>query len=454
MAELGHTSDPTALIPGNPEAIEENVIAVRGRGRSLEAAGGGLGLIDTGAWEGDAGTRFREKFSYEPPKWLRAADAFEATAAALEGYADTLRWAQRQAQEAIARWEQGEQATQQARARHDAAVAQATAQNQANAAHGNPTVLKIAPFVDPGEQHREAARAILHRARQQLTEAGDVAAGAIRVQNEQAPDEPGWLEDVGGFLGEVGIGVWEGIKGMGELVVTYSPTRLLYDSEGWVNDTRTLAQGLVAAGQNPIEFGKALIDWDTWSKSPGRAIGHLVPDLAISLATAGAGGVAARAGKGGLKAADEMADPGKGADEIADTAKVADEAPTPPGDGPVTFRPPPNATPEEVAQVQRYVEACERAREAGALSDTGRVSTAGELREAASEAARAERLAAKEAGQPYSGHVGHAPDTTWTGKPDAFEWHDQTPRVNSSLGAQARRYPVGHQPSNFEFEGP
>jgi hypothetical protein len=122
------------------------------------------------------------------------------------------------------------------------------------------------------------------------------------------------------------------------------------------------------------------------------------------------------------------------------------------GDGPVVFRSPAGASPEEVAQVRRYVDAAERARKDRALSETGRVSTKGELRRESSKEARRERVRAERTDTPYEGHVGHAPDTTWTGKPEAYEWHDQTPRVNTSLGRQALNYPEGYKPTKFVFD--
>ncbi len=72
---------------------------------------------------------------------------------------------------------------------------------------------------------------------------------------------------------------------------------------------------------------------------------------------------------------------------------------------------PPGATAEEIAQVEAYYQACNQAFEEGALSPTGRVSTTGELRPAASRTAAEERLAGMERGEPYVGHVGHALDT-------------------------------------------
>ena len=114
------------------------MIAIRGRGESMILAGEGLRRIDTGAWSGQAGDAFRDKFSYEPPKWLTAGDSFDAASIALAGYSETLRWAQRQAAEAIALWEEGEATTRQAQSQYNTAVAQAHAQNTAHAAAGTP----------------------------------------------------------------------------------------------------------------------------------------------------------------------------------------------------------------------------------------------------------------------------------------------------------------------------
>lgn len=57
----------------------------------------------------------------------------------LTAYANTLSWAQGQASEAIAQWQQGDAATQQAMTAHDRAVSDAQARTQANAEHGQPS---------------------------------------------------------------------------------------------------------------------------------------------------------------------------------------------------------------------------------------------------------------------------------------------------------------------------
>lgn len=87
-------------------------------------------------------------------------------------------------------WEEGKAATRQAQPQYNAAVAQANAHNAANAAAGTPIVVQVAPFSDPGEATRQAAQDTLDRARAQLAEAGDRAAGTIRAHTEQHPRSP------------------------------------------------------------------------------------------------------------------------------------------------------------------------------------------------------------------------------------------------------------------------
>ena len=126
-----------------------------------------------------------------------------------------------------------------------------------------------------------------------------------------------------------------------------------------------------------------------------------------------------------------------------------------PNSGKVKFAPPKNnATPENVAQTKAYVDGCNDAMKDGALSSTGRVSTTGTLRTEASRAAAVERATAAAAGNPYTGHVGHVPDTTWTGTAQPHSWLDLNPSVNMSLGAQALKYPIGFQPTGFVYNNP
>jgi hypothetical protein len=122
--------------------------------------------------------------------------------------------------------------------------------------------------------------------------------------------------------------------------------------------------------------------------------------------------------------------------------------------GPVEFEIQPSWTPEQIAHARAAVEAANRALQSGSLSPTGRVSTKGLLARLAGRARAVERARAGAAGRPYRGVAGHGPDTTWTGKPNPPEWQDEDWIVNSSLGAQARRYPIGYRPTEFILTEP
>jgi hypothetical protein len=131
----------------------------------------------------------------------------------------------------------------------------------------------------------------------------------------------------------------------------------------------------------------------------------------------------------------------------AAAAKLAAAAPGIVGkaasEGSVVFKAPLDATLEELSQLRGYVDGSNEALGMGKLSPTGRVSTK-TLEGQANRAATAERNRAAAKGTPYQGNVAHVPDTTWTNNPIPHKWMDMSPRLNSSLGAQSRRYPLGY----------
>lgn len=146
---------------------------------------------------------------------LTAADCLEAGANALDNYADGLRWAQRQAGEAIHLWNQAEHATQQAKQRHEQAVTEAAAHNQ-----------PPPPFSDPGADDRQAARDTLARARTQLDEAGDIATGILRGETRPAPEESSWFEEGAEEVGDAGAAVINGVASFGN-AATNNPGAVL-----------------------------------------------------------------------------------------------------------------------------------------------------------------------------------------------------------------------------------
>ncbi|MFI5931684.1 putative T7SS-secreted protein [Actinoplanes sp. NPDC051494] len=209
MAELGETSDPKALVPGEPVTVRANVTTLRARSKNAESAGDGLIDIDTGAWQGKAGDGFRDKFSYEPNKWYEASNSLEAAASSLSTYADVLEWAQEQATEAIRLWNDAQARSQQARQAYDDAVAQATPQQT------------VAPFVDAGEPGRQLARDTLSAARNQVTSTGSAAARILTAEADAAPEKSAWYDGVGDFFQDVGADVVNSLASVGNAVINH-----------------------------------------------------------------------------------------------------------------------------------------------------------------------------------------------------------------------------------------
>lgn len=104
--------------------------------------------------------------------------------------------------------------------------------------------------------------------------------------------------------------------------------------------------------------------------------------------------------------------------------------------------------------MQQYCDAANKALSEGKLSVTGRVRVDGVLKDAKESAAAAERSRAEAAGAPYgANHASHLPDTTWSGtaKPPGG-WASHTPKVNTSIGSQSAKYPVGFKPTGFDVK--
>lgn len=300
--ELGQTTEATLLVKGRPDAITQNAVAIRSRGEAMAQAGDALKDIDSGAWVGDAGEAFREKFSYEPGRWHDAAEAFEAAAQALDNYSSVLRWAQDEAVEAIDLWEKAQQETDRAVAAHNASVDAANAQNQANAAAGNFNMVQVAPFSDPGDGGREAAREVLNHARLELALDLVRVVTVLQSRADEAPEQSMWA-DIGDAFGaafdfvvDFGQGLWDVASGTAEFLWAISPHHLITDPEGYAKTWEALGQTMVSAFEDPIGFAKQMVGWEHWQNGePGRALGNIVGNILSPTKAAGALGKAGRA---------------------------------------------------------------------------------------------------------------------------------------------------------------
>ncbi len=136
--------------------------------------------------EGRGRRHLPREVRHASPKWLHAADACHAAGKALESYADTVKWAQGQAQQAIDLYKRGKKASEQAVESYNKKVDAYNAAIKADKDPGPP----LERFADPGRSDIARAREILAEARRQRNEVGGAAAGKVTAALEYAPAEP------------------------------------------------------------------------------------------------------------------------------------------------------------------------------------------------------------------------------------------------------------------------
>ncbi|OMI33802.1 RHS/YD repeat-containing protein, partial [Streptomyces sparsogenes DSM 40356] len=119
---LDETEDPRKLVFGSAGKLRSTATHLRDFQKAFDQVGKGLKGLDASHLKGQSADTFREKVSVEPQKWFKAADACEKAAAALEGFAGTVEWAQGQAAEAVEAYKAAKKASEEARSAHNAKV--------------------------------------------------------------------------------------------------------------------------------------------------------------------------------------------------------------------------------------------------------------------------------------------------------------------------------------------
>ncbi|HEX8007995.1 MAG TPA: DUF6531 domain-containing protein, partial [Trebonia sp.] len=311
--QLGQTSDPKELVHGDPAAIGSAASKLRTFSSAFGETADGLSRIDTGHWEGAAADAFRAKFATQPTKWSEASQAMGKAAGALESYAGAVESAQAQARQAIKLWEQGQQATAAATTAYNQQVAAynsaAQAYNARLVAGQNPGTRpsQPGPFSDPGEALREEARQVLTGARAARDGAAASAEAAITAAAGMAPATPSLWSQLGNDLSDTlqagnlasvsfSSGVLMGaadIVKFARSVNPEDPWNQAHPAEYAAGMSGTLA-GLTDAAMNPVDLVKGVFGTG-WGSDPAQALGKLVPNVALTVATDG-GGTAADVG--------------------------------------------------------------------------------------------------------------------------------------------------------------
>lgn len=221
-------SDPVALIPGDPDALDQMARQLASWGGSLELAAEGLSRIDTTAgWSGQAAEAFRKVFDNQPGKWKNAADAFREASEALGQYAVELRWAQQQASAALTAWHSGD---------------------------------------------HQGAQRTLENARSRLSDAASTAARAVGTAADTAPPRPGLLSEIGHGFEDAVSSAWHGVVQAGEdtagAIASYGNAA--------IHDPGALAAmaggALLTAAGAAGEFGGVVLDLSVVGAPAGVAV--------------------------------------------------------------------------------------------------------------------------------------------------------------------------------------
>ncbi|MFE0454077.1 putative T7SS-secreted protein [Streptomyces sp. NPDC058914] len=320
--QLGETEEANELIHGNPARIRESAKHLKDFQAAFDKVGTGMKKVDSSNWKGESGNAFREKFGVHPTKWLHAADACELAAGALDAYAETVKWAQSQAQEAITLYKQGKKASVEAVESYNKKVDAYNAKIKANEDPGP----QPAPFHDPGIADMRAAREKLAQARKQRNSVASETQGKIKAALAHAPAEPPPLDRLGNNLVDgaqayytelthVVGGALKGTAGLLNFVRGLNPLdpyNLTHPAAYVQNINMTLA-GLVSTAAHPERVVQSVVDG--FKKDPSEFVGRLLPEL-IGTKGAGLGRTALRTGlkeglesgaTNGLKYGDELA---------------------------------------------------------------------------------------------------------------------------------------------------
>jgi RHS repeat-associated protein len=319
--DLGQTEDKTKLIYGSPSKLRSTATHLRNFQKAFDTVGDGLKGLDAAHLKGRAADAFRGSVHIQPPKWYRGADACEDAAKALESFAETVTWAQGQAQDAIDAWKEGTKASKDAADAHKKKVDDYNKAvdhyNSQPADKRDPSSLPPKPgeFHDPGKAKMQHAQEILSEARKQRNSAADTVRASLRKARDMAPPKPSYAHQVGDGFTELQYmqdhfdgGLLKGTAGLlnfARSVNPLDPYNITHPAQ-YLTGLDNLAAGLVKTANDPWGAGRQMLS--DFLKDPSEGLGRLVPDIVLTVATDGAGA--------GVKAA-------RTADEAADAASAA-----------------------------------------------------------------------------------------------------------------------------------
>ncbi|GAA2101842.1 hypothetical protein GCM10009801_75440 [Streptomyces albiaxialis] len=307
--ELGESESAKDLIHGSPSKLRSTARYLKDFEKAFNAVGRGMRGLDSRHLRGEAANAFREKADVQPRRWFKAADACEKAGKALDDFAGTVEWAQRQAGDAIRAYRKGQSASA-AHGRAAKFYADAlAAYKELPKKDRKKGMLPDKPSAeDPGEAGMAEARETLAEARRQRDEAARVATAAVEAAREAAPPRPsylararsgvkGWaLNAEHGMAGAVKAG--SGMVNYGKQTSLVNPYNLTHPDE-YATRLNGMASGMLASAQDPIGMAKG--EWRSFIKDPQEYLGTFSVD-ALMGGAGKAGGTASKAARGAERA--------------------------------------------------------------------------------------------------------------------------------------------------------
>ena len=304
---------PVFRIGGDPGGISTRAAVMMDRANEFADIHAGLSSLTSDGWQGRTADHFRYKFNLQIKGWLDAQIAFSDASTAYQSYASTLLSAQSQCEEIRSRWEQGRNAVEQAQNN------KADARSRAAAEGGTP-MFDASCDEGPGRSTMAAAEDDFQALVNQVNESATLLINALNSGISKLPERT-WMDAATRTLKSVYDGFVEATIDLIKLTWTLGGYAALYDfgrficghmtfdelHAKWVELPAETFVGLTTVlSENPEAFfeglAKGLFDYDTLIDDPGRAFGHEIPDILITIATAGAGTGASAGSKGATRA--------------------------------------------------------------------------------------------------------------------------------------------------------
>ncbi|MER6780930.1 MULTISPECIES: putative T7SS-secreted protein [unclassified Streptomyces] len=283
--ELGQTEDPKKLVYGSPSKIREQVAHLDDFRKAFESVGNGLkSLTRPDGLKGETAGAFRDSVTKEPPRWFKAASAFEKAADAMGRFAETVEWAQGKAKEALEDYNKAKKASEDARTAHNKLVKEYNDAYEAKKEDLPPRPGKDYP--DPGKAMATAAQDKLDNARKQRNEVAENLRVAVKAARDAAPPKPSYAQQLGDGLDYLDLatthlvgGVVKGTAGIANFARALNPTdpyNLTHPAE-YLTSLNSTAAGLVTMANDPWGAGKQMLD--EFMKDPSEGVGKLIPEL-------------------------------------------------------------------------------------------------------------------------------------------------------------------------------